>query len=105
LRESRCDKCTLELERRSFIVLENGQAHCLKCAGLGHLVWLPAGDPLLTRRARAASSLHAVVLKWSRPRKRYERQGLLVEESALRAIAKELGREIPFFEEEDDGRL
>jgi hypothetical protein len=27
--------------------------------------------------------LHAVVLKWSRARKRYERQGLLVEEEAL----------------------
>ncbi len=27
--------------------------------------------------------MHAVVLKWSRARKRYERQGLLLEESAL----------------------
>jgi hypothetical protein len=27
--------------------------------------------------------LHAVVLKWARNRRRYERQGLLVEEAAL----------------------
>jgi len=37
----------------------------------------------LTRRARKHSLLSAVVLKWSRARKHYERQGLLVEETAL----------------------
>ena len=35
------------------------------------------------RRAKKLSTLAAVVLKWSRARKRYERQGLLVEEDAL----------------------
>ena len=35
------------------------------------------------RRAHAHSALSAVVLKWSRSRKRYERQGLLVQEQAL----------------------
>jgi hypothetical protein len=46
-------------------------------------VFLPAGEAALTRRARKHSTLSAVVLQWSRARKRYERQGLLVEPAAL----------------------
>src|SRR5215469_2253013 len=56
---------------------------CLSCADLDHLVFLPSGDAALTRRATKASTLSAVVVRWSRSRKRYERQGTLVEESAL----------------------
>ena len=52
-------------------------------ADLDHLAFLAPGDTALTRRARKYSTLSAVVLKWSRARKRYERQGLLVEEAAL----------------------
>ncbi|MGH2602394.1 MAG: DUF2293 domain-containing protein, partial [Dehalococcoidia bacterium] len=37
----------------------------------------------LTRRAKAASGLSAVVVRFSRARRRYERQGVLVEETAL----------------------
>ena len=62
---------------------------CLTCADLDHLVFLPAGDAGLTRRARRAGSLSAVVVRFSRARRRYERQGVLVEEAALeRAEAK-----------------
>lgn len=56
---------------------------CLACADLDHLVFLPAGDAALTRRAKRASRLSAVVVRFSRARGRYERQGLLVEEPAL----------------------
>jgi hypothetical protein len=56
---------------------------CLTCADLDHLVFLPAGDAALTRRAVKASSLPAVVVRWSRARKRYERQGVMVEDPAL----------------------
>ena len=56
---------------------------CLACADLDHLVFLPAGDTALTRRATKASNLSAVVVRWSRSRKRYERQGVLVEDTAL----------------------
>lgn len=58
-------------------------ALCLACADLDHLWFLAPGDAALTRRARKYSTLSAVVLRWSRARKRYERQGLLVEEQAL----------------------
>jgi hypothetical protein len=61
---------------------------CMACADLDHLAFLPAGDTALTRRATKASGLSAVVVRWSRSRKRYERQGVLVEEHAL-AVAEQ----------------
>ena len=82
--ESTCDECAQALGRGAWISLvgERG-ALCLSCADLDHLVFLPAGDAALTRRARKHSALSTVVLKWSRSRKRYERQGVLVEDAAL----------------------
>jgi hypothetical protein len=56
---------------------------CLTCADLDHLIYLPRGDAALTRLAKAASRLSAVVVRFSRARRRYERQGVLVEEAAL----------------------
>lgn len=63
--------------------LEDDAPHCLECVDLDHLVFLPSGNTALTRRARKASTLSAVVIRWSRARKRYERQGVLVEQPAL----------------------
>jgi hypothetical protein len=94
-RESRCDECEEDLGRHAWIMLEDGRALCLACADLGHLVFLPAGDTALTRRARKHSHLSAVVLKWSRTRKRYERQGLLVEEDALARAEEECAADAP----------
>jgi hypothetical protein len=89
-RESRCENCGEELGRYAWITLvESKGAHCLSCADLDHLVFLPSGDSAMTRRARKYSTLSAVVLKWSRARQRYERQGLLVEESALQIAEQE----------------
>src|SRR5206468_3505740 len=83
-RDSTCGECGEELGRQAWITLERDKgALCLTCADLDHLTFLPAGDAALTRRARKHSVLSAVVLKFSRARKRYERQGVLVEESAL----------------------
>jgi hypothetical protein len=89
-RESSCDECGEDLGRRAWITLaEEKGAFCLSCADLDHLVFLPAGDAALTRRSRKHSTLVAVVLRWSRARKRYERQGLLVEEAALEQAEQE----------------
>ena len=83
-REASCGECGEDLGRKAWITLvEDKGALCLSCADLDHLVFLPAGDAALTRRARKHSTLSAVVLRWSRARKRYERQGLLVEEEGL----------------------
>jgi hypothetical protein len=81
--ESTCGECKRELGKGSLLRREGDIALCLECADLDHLVWLPRGDAALTRRARRFSKLAAVVVRFSRSRKRYERQGLLVEEAAL----------------------
>ena len=79
-----CDECGEELGRRAWITLAGEKGClCLSCADLDHLIFLPAGDAALTRRSRKHSTLCAVVLRWARARKRYERQGLLVETEAL----------------------
>ena len=54
---------------------------------------LSAGDALLTRRVKAKSDRHAVVVRFSKSRRRYERQGLLVEPQALTEAQRELARQ------------
>jgi len=66
-----------------LLMMETPGPACLRCVGLDDLVFLPAGDALLTRRAKAKSTRHAVVMRFSRTRRRYERQGLLIEPQAL----------------------
>src|SRR5258706_4753008 len=83
-RDSTCDECHEDLGKKAWITLVRDiGALCLSCADLDHLVFLASGDAALTGRARKYSRLSAVVLKWSMARRRYERQGLMVEESAL----------------------
>jgi hypothetical protein len=66
----------------------------MSCADLVHLIFLLRGDTALTRRARKHSRLSAVVVRFSRTRGRYERQGVLVEEAAIaQAEAECLGDE------------
>ena len=89
LRESKCADCGKELLDRDFLFMEHARPLCLACADLDHLVYLPRGDTALTRRARKHSTLSAVVVRFSRTRKRYERQGVLVEESALEQAEQE----------------
>jgi hypothetical protein len=62
---------------------------CLDCADLGHLEFLPSGDAAMTRRAKKASRLSAVVVRWSRSRKRYERQGILAAPEAIERAEQE----------------
>ena len=83
VRDSKCSECQGELGKGQFLTMENGKPFCMKCADLDHLIFLGSGDAALTRRAKKHSKLWAVVVRFSRARKRYERQGLLVEEAAL----------------------
>jgi len=81
LKQFTCSICGTE--SGGLLIMEDSGPVCLDCADLAHLVFLPSGDAALTRRAKAASRLHAVVVRFSRSRKRYERQGILVEEEAV----------------------
>ena len=66
-----------------LLMMEASGPACLRCIGLDDLEFLPAGDALLTRRVKASSPRYAVVVRFSRTRRRYERQGLLVEPRAI----------------------
>ena len=85
VRDSRCADCGKELLAHDFLFMEGERPLCLTCADLDELVYLHRGD----RRARRHSTLSAVVLRFSRARKRYERQGVLVEEAALEHAEQE----------------
>ena len=76
-----------------LLIMENPGPACLRCAGLDDLEFLSAGDALLTRRVKANSARYAVVVRFSKSRRRYERQGLLVEPRALAETQHELGRQ------------
>ncbi|MGA2307894.1 MAG: DUF2293 domain-containing protein [Acidimicrobiales bacterium] len=80
LKEWNCEECG---STGDFLFMEGDGPLCLECADLDQLVFLASGDAALTRRAKKASGLAAVVVRFSRSRRRYERQGILVEEEAL----------------------
>ncbi|GAA2868265.1 hypothetical protein Acy02nite_09150 [Actinoplanes cyaneus] len=81
LREFTCAACGQE--RDDMLTMDTAGPLCLGCADLDHLVFLPAGNVAMTRRAKQASRLSAVVVRFSRSRRRHERQGLLVEQAAV----------------------
>ena len=83
VRDSECTECGAELPKGSMLFLEAEQALCLACAGMGDLEFLPAGDTALTRRATKYSGKTATVVRFSKSRGRYERQGILVEPAAI----------------------
>jgi hypothetical protein len=66
-----------------LLIMEDPGPLCMRCADMDHLVFLESGNAALTRRAKRASRLSAVVVRFNRARRRYERQGILVEEEAL----------------------
>jgi hypothetical protein len=70
--DSKCDECGRELRKGNFLRKEGPRGLCIDCADLGHLAFVPAGDACVTRRATKYSSLRAIVLRFSRARKRYE---------------------------------
>lgn len=89
IRDSACAECSQELGKGRLLRMEGDKPLCLACADLSHLVFLARGDAALTRRATRYSTLRAVVVRFSRARKRYERQGVLIEETALARAEQE----------------
>lgn len=89
VRDSACSECGAELTQGSFLIKDAEQALCLPCARLGDLEFLPSGDTALTRRSVRYSQRSAVVVRFSRSRGCYERQGVLVEPAALERAEQE----------------
>ena len=86
VKEWTCASCG---DTGDLLFMEDAGPLCLDCADLGHLIFLAAGDAALTRRAKKASRLSAIVVRWSRSRKRYERQGILAEAEAIERAEQE----------------
>ncbi|MGD9645796.1 MAG: DUF2293 domain-containing protein [Pirellulales bacterium] len=82
-RAGNCSGCGVATGQGGMTRLQDEKALCLDCAGLGDLEFLPSGDAAITRRAKQYSQRWAVVVRWSTARKRFERQGLLVEPQAI----------------------
>lgn len=93
--EGACSECGAELSKGDYLLMEKGRPLCLTCGDLDQLAFLPAGDTALTRRARKHSPLAAVVVRFNRPRKRYDRQGLLVAREAIARAADECAADAP----------
>jgi hypothetical protein len=89
VRDSQCSECGSNLDKESFLLMEAEQPLCLSCVGLSDLEFLPSGDAALTRRATKYSDRVAVVVRFSRSRRRYERQGILIEIAALEKAERE----------------
>jgi hypothetical protein len=93
--ESRCRACGVKRKKRSFFRMEKRGIVCTACLGIDHLVFLPRGDTALTRRASKHSQLRAIVVRFSRRRRRDERQGILVEQAALERAKRECAADAP----------
>ena len=89
LRDSECSECGTELPKASLLFMDAGQPLCLACARMGDLEYLGSGDTALTRRATKYSSRVAVVVRFSRSRGRYEREGILAEPAAIEKAEQE----------------
>jgi hypothetical protein len=81
--EWKCHRCS---GTGDLLMMENPGPVCMHCAGLDDLEFLPAGNASLTRQAKSKSARFAVVVRFSRSRDRYERQGLLVEAKILETM-------------------
>jgi very-short-patch-repair endonuclease len=88
-RDTKCAECGEELGSGRWLRVENDKPLCMSCADLAHLEFLPSGNTALTRRATKHSPLRAIVVQWSRTRKRYERQGILVTAEAIQTAEAE----------------
>jgi hypothetical protein len=87
--EATCAGCGQELFKGSFLRVQDDGVRCMTCAGLGDLEFLPRGDAAVSRRAAKHSPTRAVVVQWSRARKRYERQGILATPQAIEQATQE----------------
>jgi hypothetical protein len=76
LKDWTCAGCNAASATGDFLIMADVGPLCLTCADMDHLIFLRSGDAALTRRAKQASKLSAVVVRWSRSRKRYQRQGI-----------------------------
>lgn len=88
--DSECAECGVGVAQLELVTLKRPSGVlCLSCSDLDHLAYLRSGNTALTTRARKYSPLSAVVMKFSKARKRNERQGVLVSAEGLARAEEE----------------
>ena len=91
---SRCYGCDQKQELDAIVNLKKKanetEVYCLDCSDLSAYGFLGKGNAKLTRLSKKYSANHFVIVKWSQLWKTYERQGILVETSALEKARSEL---------------
>jgi hypothetical protein len=78
-------KCKAFIPKGAYFVAENEnyRGTCFKCSPFVSYTLLPPGDAAMTRRSKKYSELCGVVQFWNQKRKRYERKGQFVTQSAI----------------------
>jgi hypothetical protein len=88
--EKHCSECGTEIFHGGlFLPMKPEGLLCVACADLDELEFLGSGDTALTRRATKHSPVCYVAFKFSRARKRFERQGILVQSEAIEKAESE----------------
>ena len=88
-KEGNCAHCGDSFTGSPFVTFKNNAIACVECGGLSGLEFLPSGNAALTRRVGALVPVKYIVLRFSRARKRYERQGILASPEALAKARQE----------------
>jgi hypothetical protein len=88
-KDGKCTKCKQALNKDEIIYTEANDTYCLKCVNLDSLAFLPSGNATLSRRARKNTRDFAEVVEFNKRRIRYERRGILVEQTAIDAAQME----------------
>ena len=83
VRETQCTECGADLFKGGLLRLEGEKALCTGCADLEPFGILAQRRRRRRRAGQQISTLPPVVVRSSRARKRYERQGILVEPEAV----------------------
>ncbi|WP_378187900.1 DUF2293 domain-containing protein [Aquimarina sp. W85] len=80
-----CSNCGKRIPKGNSFVAEseNHKGSCFSCSAFVGYTFLPSGDAALTRRSKKLSDRCAVVYEWNARRKRFQRTGQLVQESAI----------------------
>jgi len=95
LHSTMCCECSQVMEKDTLATRTGREMKCFSCSNLEGLTFLPSGDVAVTRAAQKLSKRKAVVLRFNRSKKRFERQGILVSAEAIEAARLQCESDAP----------
>lgn len=87
----KCKECGSPVPKGAPFVAEgeNKKGTCFACSPFEGYAFLPPGDAAMTRRSKRLSDKCGVVFEWNQRRKRFERKGQYVLQSAIEEAIRE----------------